>query len=176
MLSPSAIIMVGIAFGVNPQKQHIGDILVSQRLQLYELQRVSSDARGKLVIQPRGDRIQASPRLLDRFRTGVKDWEKPASVQFGLVLSGEKLVDNMAFRDLLRRTEPEAVGGEMEGAALYAAAHLAKTDWIVVKAICDWADGSKDLHKEEYQQTAADNAAGFTFHVIEQGGFSKTSQ
>src|ERR1041384_2621461 len=34
-LSPSAVIMVGIAFGVNAEKQAIGDILVSQRLWLY---------------------------------------------------------------------------------------------------------------------------------------------
>jgi nucleoside phosphorylase len=175
-LSPSTIIMVGIAFGLNPQQQQIGTILISQRLQLYEHQRVGTGHGGKQVILPRGDRIQAPTRVLDRFRAGCKNWLGPANVQFGLILSGEKLVDNTAFRDRLRRAEPEAIGGEMEGAGLYAAAHLAKTDWIVVKAICDWADGSKGLHKAEYQRLAADNAARFTFHVIAQGGFSPRIQ
>ena len=38
-LSPSAVIMVGIAFGINEEKQAIGDVLVSERLMLYDLQR-----------------------------------------------------------------------------------------------------------------------------------------
>src|SRR5262245_8937176 len=49
-LTPSAVIMVGIAFGVNEEKQDIGDILVSQQLWLYDLQRVAKD---KII--PRGD-------------------------------------------------------------------------------------------------------------------------
>src|SRR4051794_25321545 len=36
-LSPSAVIMVGIAFGINEEKQAIGDVLVSERLMLYDL-------------------------------------------------------------------------------------------------------------------------------------------
>src|SRR3989440_6304796 len=39
-LSPSAVIMVGIAFGLVPEKQHIGDILVSQQLMGYERQKI----------------------------------------------------------------------------------------------------------------------------------------
>ena len=33
-------VAVGIAFGVNKQKQDIGDVLVSKQLRLYDLQRV----------------------------------------------------------------------------------------------------------------------------------------
>src|SRR6266705_194824 len=42
-LKPGAVLMVGIAFGVDDQKQAIGDVLVSQQLSLYELQRVGKD-------------------------------------------------------------------------------------------------------------------------------------
>ena len=34
-LQPAAVVMVGIAFGVNEQKQAIGDILVTEQLRLY---------------------------------------------------------------------------------------------------------------------------------------------
>jgi nucleoside phosphorylase len=173
-LSPSAVVMVGIAFGFNPQKQRIGDILISERLQLYEHQRVSTDPSGKLVIQPRGDRIQASSRLLDRFRAGLKDWPTPTRVQFGLILSGEKLVDNQDFCGQLLRIEPEAIGGEMEGAGLYAAAQHSKVNWIMVKAICDWADGKKAQRQRSRQKKAAENAAQFTLHVLQQGGFTES--
>ena len=65
---------------------------------------------------------------------------------------------------------PEAIGGEMEGAGVYAAA--GKTDWILVKAICDWADGTKHVDKEARQKAAATNAAELVVEAIGQGGFS----
>jgi nucleoside phosphorylase len=37
-------------------------------------------------------------------------------VRFGLVLTGEKLVDDIDYRDQLVALEEEVVGGEMEGA------------------------------------------------------------
>jgi nucleoside phosphorylase len=40
-LSPSAVIMVGIAFGVDDRTQSIGDILVSRQLLGYEVQKLA---------------------------------------------------------------------------------------------------------------------------------------
>ncbi len=171
-LQPSAVIMVGIAFGVNENKQHIGDILVSRQIMDYDLQRIGTDNDGKLVIIPRGDRPSASPRMLSRFRAAVNYWESPPNVKFGLVLSGAKLVDNQDFRDQLLKFETETIGGEMEGGGLYAAAQRKKVDWILVKAICDWGDGNKKQDEGQRQKEAAENAAHFTLYVIEKGGFS----
>jgi nucleoside phosphorylase len=174
-LKPDSAVMVGIAFGVDPDKQKIGEILVSRQLKSYELQRVGTDNDNNLEIISRGDRITASPRLIGRLRAARPDWSG-AAVKFGLMLSGEKLVDNVDFRDKLRRFDPEAVGGEMEGAGLYTACSERKTDWIVVKAICDWADGKKRKNKLERQRTAAKEAIGFTLHAIAKGGFARVSQ
>ena len=167
-LSPSAIVMVGIAFGLLPEEQKIGDILVSRQLFGYERQRVDVDADGQEVVKPRGDRPAASTRLLDRFQAGINNWTG-AKVHLGLILSGDKLVNNKVFRDKLLRIEPEAIGGEMEGTGVYSAAHHNGVDWILVKAICDWADGNKD---DLHQKQAAENAVRFTIHVLEQGGLA----
>ena len=172
---PSHIIMIGIAFGINPDKQRIGNILVSQQILEYELQRVGTGKENERTITFRGDRISASPKLLDRFNNGDIHWTGP-HVEFGLILSGQKLLDNLNFRNQLRKMEPEAIGGEMEGAGLYSAASSKKVDWILIKAICDWADGKKHEEKSQRQQQAAENAAHFAFHVIKQGGFSKDEQ
>jgi nucleoside phosphorylase len=186
-LTPGAVIMVGIAFGVNETKQAIGDVLVSEGLRLYDLQRVGTKGR-RLEIILRGDRPHASTWLLDRCRAAELSWKATtlspsdgerarvrgggsgteATVRFGLVLSGEKLVDNLDFREQLRALEPEAIGGEMEGAGLYVACHEEKTDWILVKAICDWADGHKNRNKSERQALAARNAARFVLHLLRQ--------
>ncbi|GAB4121336.1 MAG: hypothetical protein Fur005_34100 [Roseiflexaceae bacterium] len=161
--------MVGIAFGVDPQKQKIGDILVARQLLSYELQRIGT-SNGELTMTVRGDRPSASPMLIDRFRSGEIDWFG-AAVQFGLVLSGEKLVDNLDFRKQLEQFGPEMIGGEMEGAGLYQAAYAEKVDWVLVKAICDYADGNKGENKDANQQQAATNAAEFVLHVLSLGGF-----
>jgi len=42
-LSPSAVIMAGIAFGIDSRTQSIGDVLVSKQLMLYDLQRVGTE-------------------------------------------------------------------------------------------------------------------------------------
>lgn len=56
----------------------------------------------------------------------------------------------------------------MEGAGLYVACQNSKVDWILVKAICDWADGQKAKDEDARQQLAADNAAAFVLHALQQ--------
>jgi nucleoside phosphorylase len=153
----------------------------------------ANDGTQKIIV--RGDRVSASATLLDRFRSVSFNWtgqinrgrtgKQKTRVFFGTILSGEKLIDNMAFRDQLLELEPEAIGGEMEGTGLYTAAHRAKVDWILVKAICDWADGNKAGNrtstiiaengnkvikktstKERDQKRAAQNAARFVLHML----------
>ncbi len=173
-LSPSAIIMVGIAFGMNPEKQRIGDVLVSRQLMNYASQRVGTGSGVEPELTPRGDRITASIRLLDRLRYAELGWSS-APVRFGLIVSGPSLVDNYDYRRQLQQIEREAIGGEMEGSGLYAAAQRKKIDWVLVKAICDWADGNKGENKDQNQLLAARNAAEFTIHALAQGGFSQSS-
>jgi nucleoside phosphorylase len=76
-------------------------------------------------------------------------------------MTGDKLVDNVDYRKQLQAFESEAIGGEMEGAGLYVSGYDHKVDWIVVKAICDFADGNKGVEKTERQKLAAKNAAEF---------------
>ena len=164
-LSPAAVIMVGIAFGINDHKQAIGDILVTEQLRLYDLQRMGTqDGRPQIIL--RGDKPHASPWLINHFKSADLLW-KGAKVRFGVVLTGEKLVDNVDFRDQLRGFEPEAIGGEMEGAGLYVACQDKKVDWILVKVICDWADGKKAQDKDSRQQIAARNAAAFVVEALQ---------
>ena len=165
-LSPKAVIMVGIAFGVNEKKQNIGDILVSKQLRLYDLQRMGTkDGKAKIIL--RGDKPSASPMLVNLFKSfELSSWEEEAKVSFDVILSGEKLVDNIDFRQQLSEFEEEAIGGEMEGAGLYVACQNKKVDWILVKSICDWADGNKADDKKSRQKTAAHNSAQFVLEAL----------
>lgn len=168
-VQPAAVVMVGVAFGTKPDKQKMGDVLVSNRIAVYEPERLGMQ-KGRTVRLPRGSKVDASHKLLSFLRACEVQWQRTSiDVQFGLILSGEKLIDNVEFRNLLLENEPEAIGGEMEGAGLYAACHKAKCDWILVKAICDWADGNKGVNKRDNQLVASGNAAQFVSHAFHSG-------
>jgi nucleoside phosphorylase len=89
---PSSLIMAGIAYGRNPERQKIGDVLVSERIIAYEPERVGPEQS-----VPRGQQFLAGPKLLDRFKNTAVDWcfRDPSGAictpHFGPILSGEKL-------------------------------------------------------------------------------------
>ncbi len=165
-LAPRAVIAVGIAFGVNERKQKLGDILLSKQLRPYDLQRVGPE---RIVL--RGDKPHASAWLIDLFEGVAHSTWTGAKIRSGAMLTGESLIDSLDYRSELVGYEPEAIGGEMEGAGLYVACHDHKTDWIVIKSICDWGDGTinavDDPVKDARQQVAAHNAAEFVLHTLQ---------
>lgn len=164
---PFAVISVGIAYGLQRRSQQIGDLLVAEQLCLYEVER-----RGATRRISRGDRPSASGVLLDWFHSARADWPLAGGIansraprfHSGLLMTGEKLVDDPEFVSDLLAIEPEAVGGEMEGAGIYSAAVPKQTNWGVVKGICDWGY-DKD---SRYQEIAARNAFDFVYHALDQ--------
>jgi nucleoside phosphorylase len=166
-LRPSAIIGTGVAFGADAEKQRIGDVLVSQTLTSYESQRVGTKADGQQWIIHRGSRSECSQRLLGRFRDS--DAARSLTIRVGELLSGEKLIDYRQFKEELLAYFPEAIGGEMEGAGVLDASARYGSEWLVVKAICDFAE-SKDTNKTQRQRRAAGIAAEFVVSVVEGGG------
>jgi nucleoside phosphorylase len=157
--------MVGIAFGKDPSKQKVADVLVASQVISYEPQRV-----GDTQTVPRGPITPTNPTLLNRFEN-VLDWTflRPDGSrcrrEVGPLLSGEKLVDDPAFKADPFARYPQAIGGEMEGVGLAAAAVRQGVPWILVKAICDWADGKKH---GKHQPLAAAAAVSLAHHVLSQ--------
>jgi len=175
-LQPKYIIAVGIMFGVSSEKQEIGQILYSKQIQLYEVQKIATEENASSVrVIPRGDKVTANPQLLSRVSASAYSWSKKFNEKIPspeLILSGEKLIDNINFRDELINIFPEAKGGEMEASGIYAAAREDETRWIIIKAICDYADGKKSEDKEKRQKLAANKAANFVFYLLESGSLA----
>ena len=160
--------MVGIAFGRDSERQKIGDVLISERIIAYEPERVGSEST-----IPRGQQFLPGIRLYNSFRNADIDWSfrdpkgLPCALHFGPILSGEKLIDNPDFKSGLFEKHPNAIGGEMEGVGVTSCAEREKHEWILVKAICDWADGDKT---DNHHGFAAASAVGFVQHVLGQPG------
>jgi nucleoside phosphorylase len=170
---PRAVIMIGIAFGAEPEKQRLADVLIADQVINYEPERVGSRN------EYRGEPIPSHPGLINRFNHCF-DWlfHRPDNVQsqriIGPILSGEKLIDDPQFKAKLLQQFPRAIGGEMEGVGLSSSALYNNTPWILVKAICDWADGGK--HKR-HQPLAAAAATSLVYHILNRptalDGFAK---
>jgi len=167
---PSYVVLLGICFGTNRNEQRIGDVIVSTGVSLYEKSRIGTVWGFVPRWRLRGERRDSSRILVDRFRASARTWVS-GRTHFGLMLSGEKLIDNPLVRMALVRGEPDAVGGEMEGMGVVLATAESKVQWIIVKGIADWADGKKKRSEQENQTLAARNAVGLVMHTLETDGF-----
>lgn len=168
-LTPAWVVMLGIAFGVDPAEQSIGDVLVADEVILYDHQRVGT-RDGEPEVEYRDAPGRPDAALVKRLRDGARDFAG-AQILIGKLLSGSDLVDNEEHRDELVRhaAREKAIGGEMELAGLFAASERRRGRWAAAKAICDFADGRKGVDKAARQALAARNAARFVRHVIDQG-------
>lgn len=170
--NPCGIVMVGIAFGKDEEKQKIGDVLISKSVINYECSRISVDK-----IEFRSKNVESGQILFNRFYN-KDNWQHYinnilATPISGSILSGEKLIDNPSYKNSLFEQFSNAIGGEMEGYGVYSAsANKNITEWIIVKGICDWADGNKNENKDGNQLIAAESAVSLCEAVFSENVFS----
>lgn len=159
-MRPDYTIAVGICFGLKPDKtQKLGDILVSDRVTDYETVRVGEgETRDRGTRTPSGTMLLSASRMLRNQYT-----EGTPKVFHGEILSGMKLIDSESFSTQLATRYQDAIGGEMEGTGISSSASRLGNNWIIVKAICDWARGKDDSAHE----LAADNAAEYAVRLAE---------
>jgi len=171
--NPQLLIAVGIAFGVDEKKQHLRDVLVSEKVLDYELARVEPDG----TLTYRGTPQEASWELTERVRSidlqrrGKAGWP---TIRMGIMLSGARLVDNEEYRNALASLHSKVIGGEMEGSGILKACSRDGVDMIVVKAICDFAAGLDNPFKEDNQEKAAQSAAIVARAILEKGHLTGT--
>ncbi|GAB1270288.1 hypothetical protein NBRC116493_35420 [Aurantivibrio infirmus] len=171
-VSPKYIISVGIAFGLK-EGQEIGDVLVANKIALYDKAKLVSTDRGSERIE-RGAQADVPTEILNKIRSAMAYYEF-ANITEGLILTGDKLIDDLEFAKLLKNIFPEAIGGEMEAGGIYTANTYESCQWIVIKSICDFADGNKNKNKLFNQEKAASNAARFVIFSLEKIDFKTHS-
>lgn len=164
---PTSVVLTGICYGLWDVQQDIGDVIVAQRVFDLDHRKETEGTEG-MTIQYRGERVSSSTALLNGLTAGSMDWTAPPAIHFGVMASSNAVLDSPTRRQELQRQFPEIAGGDMESAAVMAAARKHKVDWIVVKGISD-----RGMNMGyEHQVTAARNAAEFLVHTIRQGNFS----
>lgn len=144
---PEYVMSVGVAFGIDPQQQSLGDVVLSKELVFYDNFNKVTD--GVVTLKKHEAystdiNFLASVRQL-AYRTPPKEvgdfkWYYDALLSGGTVLSdtAEKLKLMKAAAD---RDYSNIVGGEMEASGIYYACRVQTGNsipFIVIKGICDW--------------------------------------
>jgi nucleoside phosphorylase len=164
------VILTGVCYGLWEDEHRLGDVLVGARLSVVDHRRVTDEVTESGAVATRafsrGDRVSAPAALVQRCHLAAATWQSPAAVHVGLLLSGSVLLDSEELRSQYKAAEPDAMGGEMEGAGVYAAAAAAKKDWIVIKAISDWGFRKEGPDHSQQRRVAAANAARFVLHLL----------
>jgi nucleoside phosphorylase len=153
-LEPEFVMSVGIAFGIDENEQMTHDLLISTRIWNYEPGRLTNDQ-----FNTRGEDLPASSLLLDACRHVREDSD---GINFGIIASGEKLVDSAGFVKNIKTQKSQLVGGDMEGSGISAVCQREKTNWIMIKAICDWGNNKS----KGFQAESAKLAASYCIRVI----------
>lgn len=160
------VFIAGIAFGVDPDKQNIGDILLAEQVLPYEFVKVNEDDT-----ENRNEAVRVDSRIVDICRTAVDSWRHnhKTTAHFGAVLTGEKLLNSSNYKNNLihlfeKHKDLQIIGGEMEGTGACISL-VNRTDFIIVKAICDWGE-KKGEDKEQRQIFAAKNCMHFMYSMF----------
>ena len=170
-----AIFAVGVTCGVK-EKTKLLDVIIANNISFYTNARLSTKD-GQLEIIPRSIRdLPTSGSYLLRFR--MIPWTKDNSIimkclsnkpniHYRGILSGNYLIDNKDVQEtLLSSFAPDAYGIEMESAGLFHEYGNHNVQIMLVKAVCDYGDGSKN---NDYQPTAALLAAECVHHCLSEG-------
>lgn len=166
----TAMISVGMAFGVDRRRQRHGDVLVSRALLTYDNRRVYSGFWSSQIDYSQSKPFPSKESLLNAFSALAKRDEWKSRVNFGAMLTGGAKIHCAKYRDhlvkFLSRDGEPIIGGEMEGAGLLAASNPTEPSWIVVKGICDFADKKRDSEVKLWRNDACENAARFVLTAL----------
>lgn len=139
---PNVVFSMGVAFGIDPETQNIGDVLVSHKVFPYSENKVIDD-----IILPDRSQDKVIDNWLDvRFvnTTGFLE-----GVTYGSTLSGGSVLSSTDDKARICRAYSEqdfVIGGEMEGSALFQLCSSYDIPCAVIKGICDWGSRKNGIY------------------------------
>ena len=142
---PNVVFSMGVAFGIDPTTQNIGDVLVSHKVFPYSENKVRDD-----IIIPDRSQDKVIDNWLDvRFANTAGFLE---GVTYGSILSGGSVLSSNEDKMRICRAYSKqdfVIGGEMEGSALFQLCAGYDIPCAVIKGICDWASCKNGIYSDD---------------------------
>lgn len=166
------VILAGICGGIDGEMKY-GDIIISDQIVDYELAKIKEDDTYVRWNVYRSD-FELMQNMMafksDRWFSHIKrtfpdiECEEPKAYA-GIVLSGNKVIANYEEIKRFKKTWSKALAVEMEASGIAATLHQMNNapSFIMVKAICDFANSEKN---DDWQEYAACVSAAFVLNFI----------
>jgi nucleoside phosphorylase len=180
---PRYVFLVGIAGGVAGNGVNLGDVLVSDQIVDYELQKIRSDGP-----QVRWEVHRADQRLLDFSRNYIgQQWcdsivtERPEpgmpARYIGPIATGDKVVAVDELLEAYRLQWPKLIGVEMEAGGVAHAAYQAalRPGFFMIRAVSDLAGNKDHPDVKRWRLYACDVAASYAIALLESGPATPSS-
>ena len=181
---PRYVILVGIAGGLSKAGVQVGDVLISEQIADYELQKLTEEKT-----LTRWSVHRASPALLAAAKQlRPEDWQRfireprpqagTPQRHFGPICTGDKVVAN-GLLDQYREVWTKLIGVEMEAGGVASAAFQAASapGFLMVRGVSDLADREKDkAQTESWRAYACDVAAAYVEAFLKSGPVVPISQ
>lgn len=173
-LSPPLLLLAGIAGGFHGRGPLLGDIVVADHIIDYEYQRLGDEAT-----EIRFKSYETDSLLLTASTSAAAGhWytsreypdSKPPKLHFGPMLSGDKVIASKTVADFLLGHQPLALGVEMEGAGVAAAAAYdgRRVKFLMIRGIVDMANNRKRDDAEMWLTRTCDAVALFTIATLQE--------
>ncbi|XP_044164944.1 uncharacterized protein LOC114974804 isoform X3 [Acropora millepora] len=155
VLGPKAIFLVGTCISLGLEKARIGDVVISSRL-----------------TTTGGFKTPASPCLGNLAQDAPYGWEAPlkhpGEREITVHCNGDIL--SLSLREKCQSMNiceeyPEAIAIETEGEGVYAAAHDANIDWVIVKGVASYVHQSHSA-TSEWMSFASAMAASVVARIL----------
>lgn len=141
------VVNIGLAAGVNLEKQQLGDVVIADKIRYYETGKLRSKG---LDLAPEYSDLRSSA-LSEIQKATPTQWPlgasiggAPRQVHIGTIASGEKVISNANFVSALVNQDRTIVGIEMEGYGIASALFGRKEKFLLIRGICDFADHEKN--------------------------------
>ncbi len=174
---PKYLIMTGIAAGTFYEKENTGvhlygDVIVANMVWNYAKGKFTTADKGSMTFGdigfiPRPSLLKLDAEIESYIRMAAISEKNECRVHFGPMACGFSVVANKDLVEKQVRAQfSDTVGLDMESYAVMYACTVSptKTIPIVIKSICDFADGRKD---DTYQRFAAYTSTQFAKLLIE---------
>jgi len=172
---PRHVILVGIAGGIAARNVGLGDLLISEQVVDYELQKITANG-----VEVRWSVHKASRRLYAAALNVIGDaWTKHIAtnrpneglprIHVGPIASGDKVVAVQSVLDEYRNVWPTLIGVEMEAAGVASACFAAakQPEFFMVRGVSDLADERKNAPgMEVFRRYACEVAAAYVVELI----------
>ncbi|MQS74936.1 5'-methylthioadenosine/adenosylhomocysteine nucleosidase [Companilactobacillus halodurans] len=161
---PDLVVNTGSAGGIG-EGLHIGDVIISDKMAYHDV-----DATGfgyKVGQLPQKDLyFQADPNYVKKIaaaaeRTGLTE-------KVGLIVTGDQFVDGKEKIATIKRSFPDALASEMEGAAVAQVCTEFKTPFVVIRSMSDVGDENASVNFDEFVLQAGRKSVTMLLNFLDQ--------